>query len=807
MRSRLNNAKWIWLKQDKDAEHQYVCFRKRFSADYGSGGTLYVSADSDFVAFINGCEIGRGQFSDYPTEKTYSEFSLEPFTTPGENVLCVLAYYCGSDFSTYRKGPPGVIVELKTTAFEVISDHSWKCLQSAAFQSGGLPPVTPQLGFVTKFDARLDSDWTNPVFNDSSWPNAQICEKGVGGFREKLSLRPVPPLLMGPRIPVQVVMQGNILRKNELSTFADSVAQDLMEHYQLSDIIEGFDEEYCEKIPVLDGTMEATLKLRMPDDSGHGVYLIVDLLAESVGLIDLELTAAAGTVIDISHGEHLLDGKVRNKIGDRNFTDRYICKDGLNYYLMPFRRIGARYIQLNITQISCSTSIHYVGIRPIEVQLPTPCYFQSGDTLMDRTDTIAVRTLELCMHEHYEDCPWREQALYSYDSRSQMLFGYYVWGNYDFAATSLDLLGRGIRPDGLLELCAPAKVGVTIPIFSFVWVSALKEYWLHSGNNALFHKFDQQIEFMIGKIQELHDPQSGLYRLNANKEMWHFYEWVPGLSGENVCADEYHAAYNIYIYEMLCSYTEMLRLSDHALKAARYLTMSIELKGAFNRIFWDPSHQCYATKLICGKLQEYHDHIQVLAVYNHIVPEDKLSFLLQAVYSKSFNPMTFSPMPYMVRSLMVQTYSARKYVEAELSRNFDPIVLAGATSLWETQTGAADFDGAGSLCHAWSSLPAYYHRAWVLGVRPLEPGFKIFMLSPYPGKNTAAKGKVATPSGTIEVEWYQSDEGLHLEASGPENLLPVFAPFEEVRIIRATYNKELIPRASPSRDEPNMQIQ
>ena len=27
----------------------------------------------------------------------------------------------------------------------------------------------------------------------------------------------------------------------------------------------------------------------------------------------------------------------------------------------------------------------------------------------------SARTLRLCMYEHYEDCPWREQAMYAND--------------------------------------------------------------------------------------------------------------------------------------------------------------------------------------------------------------------------------------------------------------------------------------------------------------------------------------------------------------------------------------------------------
>lgn len=32
----------------------------------------------------------------------------------------------------------------------------------------------------------------------------------------------------------------------------------------------------------------------------------------------------------------------------------------------------------------------------------------------------------------------------------------------------------------------------------------------------------------------------------------------------------------------------------------------------------------------------------------------------------------------------------------------------GATTFWETELGADDFGGAGSLCHGWSAIPIYY---------------------------------------------------------------------------------------------------
>lgn len=45
-------------------------------------------------------------------------------------------------------------------------------------------------------------------------------------------------------------------------------------------------------------------------------------------------------------------------------------------------------------------------------------------------------------------------------------------------------------------------------------------------------------------------------------------------------------------------------------------------------------------------------------------------------------------------------------------------MLFGETgTFWETELGAADFGGAGSLCHGWSAIPVYYLQCF-FGEKP-----------------------------------------------------------------------------------------
>lgn len=48
-------------------------------------------------------------------------------------------------------------------------------------------------------------------------------------------------------------------------------------------------------------------------------------------------------------------------------------------------------------------------------------------------------------------------------------------------------------------------------------------------------------------------------------------------------------------------------------------------------------------------------------------------------------------------------------IRSEIKDIWGKMLFAGATSFWETEKGADDFDNAGSLCHGWSAVPVYVY--------------------------------------------------------------------------------------------------
>jgi len=169
----------------------------------------------------------------------------------------------------------------------------------------------------------------------------------------------------------------------------------------------------------------------------------------------------------------------------------------------------------------------YAGLIPSEYPVRAASDFTSSDSLCNRIWQTSRRTLHLCMHEHYEDCPWREQTLYANDSRNQMLCGYYAFEDYNFARVSLELLARSTGEDGYQQLCSPMKFAFTIPSFTMTWLPAMNDYLTYTGDTTFIsHMFPRMKQMLKAYHETLKDA---LLPCPSGNRYWQFYDWAPGL--------------------------------------------------------------------------------------------------------------------------------------------------------------------------------------------------------------------------------------------------------------------------------------
>lgn len=772
----LNQTNWMWSSIGDNSPDIYRLFRKEFVFVPGTEQVLLeIAVCSTFELQINGKVLKGQQLSDFPDSPTGGCFDVTDMLLEGKNQLLLQVHYIGEDFLTGLAGKPFVKIALyRGNELLLSGDDSWEYCCDERFHSGLQCKVTGQLGFAFEYSA-------NRVLQDDNWQNAAVVNDGFTGIT--VQKRSVPQLNELPSPEAVVVQTGVFKRMKTDGTFADSCMTDAMIPVPFFDFCEGVDQEFFLRhahrnfrlFP--DGSAPLEVKKQTTFDS-DGVYVIFDLGRETVGYPVLEMTAPAGTVVDIVHGEHLEAGRVSAKIEQRNFTDRYICREGKNRFICRHRRFGCRYIELHINSTE-SITLNYCGVIPLELPLPQEASFECEDRLILKNRALAVRTLNLCMHEHYEDCPWREQALYGYDSRNQMLYGYYTWGNYDFAASSIDLLGKSFDGERYFTLSAPGRmVSRTIPIFTLVWISELLEYQLFSGSGKLFAKWQKQVDQILDAALAHKVPgNEDFYHPGDEPHIWNFCEWNDRLSDVK---EHPSSTYNIYLFEALSAASKLHALAGNTDRSEELNTVARRLGEAAEKYFWSEEKRIFMLSKNPSTPEEY-EHVQSIFAANGLGSKHNAD-LLKSILSRRLNGISFSGLPYFVRALKTFGAEGRAYLYDYLDKLLTPMLLSGATSLWETSDGSTAFNRAGSLCHAWSSVMPYYCGSELLGVAPLEPGFARFSVKPYCGKLTHASGEIPTPHGFIRVSWQLRDGMIDLELEHPEGLTPEVSSYEEFPI-------------------------
>ena len=72
-----------------------------------------------------------------------------------------------------------------------------------------------------------------------------------------------------------------------------------------------------------------------------------------------------------------------------------------------------------------------------------------------------------------------------------------------------------------------------------------------------------------------------------------------------------------------------------------------------------------------------------------------------------------------------------------------------------------------SAAHGWGTGPLNALTGFIVGIRPVKPGFSTWVVEPQPGDLAWAQGQVDTPSGLLAARWSRESGGFHLTVSSP----------------------------------------
>lgn len=699
-RSAFEKAVWIW-RQGAAGNDEYCDFSESFEISDTGSYRLRIAADSNYTVYINGALAAFGQYADYPTYKVYDEVDVTKFVRDGLNRMVTVVWYHGADTQTYRRGEAGVIYELACSNGSVVLASSEKTLSrlSKDYEQGRCSYISGQLGFTYHYDMRAYDGF---IENDVS---GFAPSREVTGISYDLSPRPNKKLLLCDRMAARICMMGNF----RYTTSSPDPSQNM----QFASVAFRYKHQMM-RAGSDDFSVPAEIYVDESDKSAEGIFFIVDLGEESAGFLDLDIEVPEACPIEIGYGEHLADGRCRTSI--RGFFCDFYAKAGRNKYMNTFRRFGCRYIQLFIH--SPSAKVYYAGLRPTVYPLKAKEY-KSGNLLRDTVYRVSQNTLIQCLHEHYEDCPWREQALYTMDSRNQMLCGYYAFGEYEAPRAALKLISNGVRSDGLLDLCYPAGTNGTIPSFSCVYFIQMEEYIRYSGDTSLAAECYGMMTTLIDAFLAKMQPEGVIDNFYGGKgDYWNFYEWTPTMSG-SFCESErrLEAPINAYLSLALQSFARICDAIGNGADAQKYREKAAELNGAIARVFYDEEQKLFDTFDKEHKA-EHSVLTQALCLLCGAAEGLDTSRILRVLESNGcdsdglvVHPNTLSMNSFRFDALLaVDREKYAKVILDEIDGLYLHMLRSGATTFWETIYGEADFGGAGSLCHGWSALPIYYYE-------------------------------------------------------------------------------------------------
>lgn len=672
-------CQWIWGSECANAD-EYMDFHLSFTGKRNAQYCLYIACDSEYAIYDGSCLISFGQYPDYPNYRVYDRVPLSS-VREGKNELRLTVWYQGVNFKTYIKKPAGVIFKITEDDQDILCSSA----QIPSRRTLGYVPhlcrsISPQLGLTFAYDANNAEE----PFSPTSYV--------VKGISKELYLRPVKKLNLMPRMDSKVIQQGGyILQGGEETKWK-------MQNAALA-------------VRMVPGKTFGTSIRLLKHLTEDGIFFIVDLCRETSGFLEFEFTVPETCDVMIGWGEHLLDGRCRTAV--RNFSCDYRAKAGHNKFIHPFRRLGCRYLQFFI---ACKEAeIFYAGIRetlyPVEVK-----DYPQKNWLRYRISQVCVNTLRQCMHEHYEDCPWREQGLYAMDSRNQMLCGYYAFGETQFPRACLELMSNGVREDGILSVCFPAGNDHPIPSFTLIYFIQIWEYFQYS------HDFD----FLKSKYTLLKNlihtflkraREDGLISIfQEKKEYWNFYEWADGLNGsERWDYPVYDAPLNAFLSIAL---QYLANISDVLLQkqdAEAYRVQAMKINQALVATFYDAQTQLFRS-FENRRQEEYSvltNSLCVLCGAAKYVPVNRIQDILmqnKATPGTTVIPCTLSMNAFRFDALLKMDFEHfGPLILNEIDEIYMQMLEQGATSFWETLKGAEDFEGAGSLCHGWSAIPLYYY--------------------------------------------------------------------------------------------------
>ena len=370
---------------------------------------------------------------------------------------------------------------------------------------------------------------------------------------------------------------------------------------------------------------------------------------------------------------------------------------------------------------------------------------------------ISLRTLQLCMHETYEDCPFYEQLQYIMDTRLQILFTYAVGNDTRMAKRTIHDFHSSILPEGICQSRYPSMSPQVIPAFALHWVLMLHDYVEETGDLEFVRPYVPSVE----RIFAWFNRHKNALGLAAKLEYWDFADWadewangIPNGAKTGMGAGTVNNLFYAYTMKTIAPLFEKLGMTE---RAVQYTNEATDVLSAVMTHCWSNDRQLLRE---APDLEEYSQHAQLWAVLCGLFTgEEAQAAMHKALTDKSLVQCSF----------VMQFYLFRALEEAGMYDRTEALWDMWRGLLDEGLTTVPEIPGpyTRSDCHAWGALMLYEFPRKALGVTILSPGYAKVQIKPMALYLQSADGAVPTPHGLVKVNWAIEGGRFNLRAETP----------------------------------------
>lgn len=797
-------AEWIWessgvgLPGGPSPMNLFVYFRKAFDLEQGVDTALaQISADSRYKLFVNGQYVGRGPARFDPTWQPYDEYNISTLLRPGRNVVAALVHFYGQPTGWYMLGRPGFLFECRAQRAGgapslVKSDASWRFLR-APMWAQDVPRVSSALGFTELYDANKEVEgWNLPDYDDSQWGKVHVISRISGDSVpmmdpypwDNLVPRDIPMLMETEVTPTRVTTVGEVL--NLLPGAAPSVAHQMSE--ETPGPLKNCTVENAESL-TSEGNGNVVIRTTpqgASNPTSYSAVLVLDFGREVTGYPRIELEGVAGGIIDMGVCESLANGRVTPTRNGLHFN-RFLMRNGPQSW-EAFERDGFRYLQLTIRNCPKPIKLRKVAVNFTSYPVGNRGSFQSSDAMLNKIWDTSRYTVQLCMHDAYEDCPNREQRQWVGDAYVETKINYAVFGDTKLAAKFLRQIAQSQRSDGIVMMFWPGDgMGgelsrLNIKDFVLHWISTVWEYYQFTGDLEMVRELFPNIVRALAWFEKRIDSDN----LLSNITPWVFGDWAP------IDRRDRNTIMNALYYNVLRESAQMAALVGEERTALKYRGLAERIKMAINEHLWDERRGIYVDANVEGvRSRRVGQQANSMCLLYDIAAAEKRPRILSFIFDQARIKLTDKYKPEKTRfdeekdAVQAQPFFMH-WVNAALAHigEYDRMVHlirdlwgnmidAGATTIWEL------WSQDDSECHGWSATPAYDLMTYVLGVRGVTAGFGEFAVEPHPAGLEWARGVFPSVKGDIPVSWRSSAEEFRIEGSlPPATRASVLIPFQ-----------------------------